>query len=1018
MITSSISSAFFNVRALACFIAAFSLSVSHAAKPAKPSEAADIPSLSRTEHSDWINVQTEVSPAAVGNGIADDTAALQAALNFFDENAHGAKVVYLPPGTYRITSTLIWPSSVGCNLIGHGRDTIILWDGANNSRMMRSNGGSQSRFDGITWDANNRNTIAVNHNADLRFEASPSHYNSAYLNASFGIQGNTGGGGTKASSEMFIENCLFENCGVGIDFSKSFNYYNEVILRCEFRNNGFGVTFGGGYGYVRFCHFENTTHFDIQGSTRSTARFCTSVNSGSFYNSNPALAGQTRPETRYPGTLQNCVISGWTYDHAIAVTWNSLVFDNVFENPRQDIAPIYIYKDDAIVSENLSEGTTELYAFAKYAGPDLVEVPAGNRTRLPLKATDSFLQSSRTVPTVIFDAVADFGAQPGTSNDDTAAVQATINAAANHGRGAIADFPSGRYGLSSPIRITGANYIIGGTGYHSEFEWVGTNPGDVMFAINDPQDLTVEHLGFHSFLMSDGCTAIQQNGTTASSITYTGLTMPGLTDVTSDQARLREGLHLKDLGAEARVYLGRVNGRARIEDCGRAQIIGEFLNGTHPLIDGADHPHTGLTGFATMNTHDLVISDNQSLVVGDLNLEQSAPSNQEGIRSMRLMKGAATNTSGRVTVGAGKVNLFDSAQYFEIDDYEGQFSFLHGSLTPEEGRERIELVQNGSAPLDLFIGAVDTSFLTMPILVDAGPSLTLTTLANHHAREVPDEWYGGAGTWIESPIAIDPDLVNFALQFDGIADFLMGSVESPFGVDNSALTAMTWLKPTASGQEANLMGYMSYLDSRSKYTWYLRLNPDDTVEFVVKLKDSGATVSVRSSSSVNLDQWTHLVGSWDGAVIRIYVNGIEEASAPAFSTRLNADQSDRLLLGGSRGSSQVAYFYEGALDEARIYDIALSPAEIGNHYINSFGLPNENGLVAGWHFNEGSSINFFDYNDPTGGYHLYSYEYGINHNPLDADTIAANALDHFREFYAALSVYNIPALGRPSRRPK
>ena len=166
----------------------------------------------------------------------------------------------------------------------------------------------------------------------------------------------------------------------------------------------------------------------------------------------------------------------------------------------------------------------------------------------------------------IFDAVAGFGAQPGTSNDDTAAVQATINAAADYGQGAIAYFPAGRYGLSSPVQITGANYIIGGTGYHSEFEWVGTNPGDVMFAIIDPQNLTVEHLGFHSFLMSDGCTAIQQSGTAASSITYTGLTMPGLTDVTSDQARLREGLHLKDLGAEARVYLGRVNGRARIED--------------------------------------------------------------------------------------------------------------------------------------------------------------------------------------------------------------------------------------------------------------------------------------------------------------------------------------------------------------------------------------------------------------------------------------------------------------------
>ena len=41
----------------------------------------DIPSLAWQERSDWINVQTDVTPAAVGDGQADDTAAIQAALD-------------------------------------------------------------------------------------------------------------------------------------------------------------------------------------------------------------------------------------------------------------------------------------------------------------------------------------------------------------------------------------------------------------------------------------------------------------------------------------------------------------------------------------------------------------------------------------------------------------------------------------------------------------------------------------------------------------------------------------------------------------------------------------------------------------------------------------------------------------------------------------------------------------------------------------------------------------------------
>ena len=61
------------------------------------------------KRSDWIDVKPDVTPAAKGDGIADDTPAIQAALN--KPMAKGStwkpKTIYLPPGTYRITQTLI-----------------------------------------------------------------------------------------------------------------------------------------------------------------------------------------------------------------------------------------------------------------------------------------------------------------------------------------------------------------------------------------------------------------------------------------------------------------------------------------------------------------------------------------------------------------------------------------------------------------------------------------------------------------------------------------------------------------------------------------------------------------------------------------------------------------------------------------------------------------------------------------------------------------------------------------------
>src|SRR5438128_795577 len=49
----------------------------------------------------WINVKTQYG--AVGDGVTDETAALQAAFNAIGNSNSTASVVYLPAGTYRIT---------------------------------------------------------------------------------------------------------------------------------------------------------------------------------------------------------------------------------------------------------------------------------------------------------------------------------------------------------------------------------------------------------------------------------------------------------------------------------------------------------------------------------------------------------------------------------------------------------------------------------------------------------------------------------------------------------------------------------------------------------------------------------------------------------------------------------------------------------------------------------------------------------------------------------------------------
>ena len=64
-------------------------------------EIPELPRLDWEERSDWLNVKTKFG--AVGDGKADDTAAIQAALDSLKDGFDQPNTVYLPPGTYRIT---------------------------------------------------------------------------------------------------------------------------------------------------------------------------------------------------------------------------------------------------------------------------------------------------------------------------------------------------------------------------------------------------------------------------------------------------------------------------------------------------------------------------------------------------------------------------------------------------------------------------------------------------------------------------------------------------------------------------------------------------------------------------------------------------------------------------------------------------------------------------------------------------------------------------------------------------
>ena len=149
-----------------------------------------------TGRSDWINVKTDsaMTVHAAGDGTTDDTAALQQAMNLASASHSLRRTVYLPAGTYKVTSTLYWstnfsaiqawPGSYGLWLVGCGSNTTIQWAGTAGQPMLLDQGSSRSHYEGIVWNAGPSGSAAgyaIVHDSAALYQTRMRHENEAFI---------------------------------------------------------------------------------------------------------------------------------------------------------------------------------------------------------------------------------------------------------------------------------------------------------------------------------------------------------------------------------------------------------------------------------------------------------------------------------------------------------------------------------------------------------------------------------------------------------------------------------------------------------------------------------------------------------------------------------------------------------------------------------------------------------------------------------------------------------------------
>jgi hypothetical protein len=161
-----------------------------------------------------------------------------------------------------------------------------------------------------------------------------------------------------------------------------------------------------------------------------------------------------------------------------------------------------------------------------------------------------------------------------------------------------------------------------------------------------------------------------------------------------------------------------------------------------------------------------------------------------------------------------------------------------------------------------------------------------------------------------------------ALSFDGLNDWV--TVADSAALDlSSAMTLEAWVKPSAAG------GWRTVLlkEGTGNMAYEMYSNNPDISRPAAYFTTAGGTLRAATGTAVlPTNAWTHLAATYDGTNMRFYVNGVLVRDVLRSGSILNT--AGPLHIGGNQVWG--GEFFAGLIDEVRIYNRALSAAEIGS----------------------------------------------------------------------------------------
>lgn len=190
---------------------------------------------------------------------------------------------------------------------------------------------------------------------------------------------------------------------------------------------------------------------------------------------------------------------------------------------------------------------------------------------------------------------------------------------------------------------------------------------------------------------------------------------------------------------------------------------------------------------------------------------------------------------------------------------------------------------------------------------------------------------------------------NNAMHFDGMDDYIQVPNASSLITGASMVSISCWMKPenTAPGfpNYDGIVGFRNELD----FDFY-----------ILQLTSTTTEARFRNSSGINYDlvtpglvvnDWNHYVFTYNGSMLKLYINGQIADSTAASGTIVNPSVPLNM---GLLQFQATNFFYNGSLDEVTLWNKALTAQEVNCIFKNEIDTLST-GLVLYFQFNQGKA---------------------------------------------------------------